>query len=109
MSQTGFWTCSGFGPLQVLMQEVEGPDAVDGVRAGEPLELAVITNAELGFVEEADLGELVADRLIGRHAVEVAALDHERPGGDQGGHLGVVEGAPEVDLEDLVLDVPSVA
>ena len=62
----------------------------------------------LRLVEEADLGELVADRLVGRDAVEVAALDHERPRGDQGGHLGVVERAAQVELEDLVLVGPDV-
>ena len=52
--------------FQVLVQKRERPLAVDRVRADEELDRAAVADAELGVVEEADLGELVGDRLVGR-------------------------------------------
>ena len=57
----------------------------------------------LRLVQEPHLGELVGHGLVGGHAVEMPPLDHERPRGDQRRHLGVVERAAQVELEDLVL------
>src|SRR5262245_30521881 len=86
---------SAFRPVQVLVQEIERSLAVDRVRADEPFDLATVREAQLRRVQVADLGELVADRLVRGDAVEVAALHHERPRCDQGGHLGVVERAAQ--------------
>ena len=93
----------------MLVEKVERALAVDGVRPDEPFDFAAVADAELGGVEEAHLGELVGDRFVGGHAVEVAAFDHERTRGDQGGHLGVIERAAEIEFEDLVLAGPDVA
>ena len=92
----------------MFAEEVERADAVDGVGAREEFELTAVADAELGFVEEADLGEFMGDGFVGADAVEVAALDHEGAGGDQSGHLGVVEGGAEVPLEDFVFGGPDV-
>ena len=70
---------------------------------------AAVADAQPGLVEEPDLGELVRHVLVGADAVEVTPFDHERPRRDQGGHLGVVERAAQVELEDLVLAGPDVA
>ena len=45
----------------------------------------------------------LADEAAAAAAVEVAALDHERAGTNQGGHLGIVERLAEIPFEDLVL------
>ncbi len=102
---------SGFrcGPVQVAMEEVEGATPMDGVWADEGFHLASVADAEACGVEESDLGELPGDGFVGGDAVEVAALDHERAWGDECGHLGVVEGAAEVELEDLVFAGPDIA
>ena len=84
------------------MEEVEGAVAVDGVGADEPFDFGAVAEAEFGLVEVADFGEFEGDHVVGGDAVEVAAFDHEGAGGDEGGHLGVVEGVAEVPLEDLV-------
>ena len=49
------------------------------------------------------------DPLIGRDAVEVPPFDHEGPRSDQRRHLGVAEGAAQIELEDFVLLRPDVA
>src|SRR4051812_28868976 len=90
----------------MLVQKLKRPHSVDRVRAGEPFDLAAVTDPELRLIQEPDLGELAADRVVGTDAVKVPALDHERPGGDQRGHLGVVEGTAQVPLENLVLIGP---
>src|SRR2546422_9038666 len=86
-------------PLEVLVQELKGPLVVDRVRTNEPLDLAAVANPELRLVEEAHLGKLVADGLVGSDPVEVAALDHERPRGNQSSHFRIVEGASQVKFE----------
>src|SRR5437879_1097709 len=78
-------------PVQMFVQKVKRSFAVDGVRADEPFDLAVVAQAsvaqasvaqaEAGFVEVAHLGELVADGFVGGDAVKMAALHHERPRG----------------------------
>src|SRR4051794_8823647 len=93
----------------MFVQELEGSLAVNCMPAGEILDGATIADAKLGVVEVKDLGELRSDGLIGRDAVEVAALDHERPWRNQRRQLGVVESAPPVEREDLVFLGPNEA
>ena len=64
--------------------------------------VGALRNPQIG-VEQADLGEFVGHPGVGADAVAMAALDHERPRGDQAGHLGIVVGVAQVELEDLVL------
>ncbi len=63
-------------PGEVLVQELEGADAVDGVRAVEPLDLRTLADAEL-VVAALHLGVFVADPFIQADSVVVTALDHE--------------------------------
>ena len=53
-------------------------------------------------VKVPDFGEFVGHPGVRGDAVEVAAFDHERPGRDEGGHFGVVEGIAEVELGHFV-------
>src|SRR5437762_2840734 len=94
--------------MEMFMQKIKRPFAVDGVQADEPFDRAAIADAEPSLIEVSDFGEFVADSFIGSDAVKMATLDHERPGRDQGGHLGIVEGAPQIEFKDLVFAVPSV-
>jgi hypothetical protein len=64
-------------------QEGEGGLAVDLVAAVEIGDLGAVGQAE-GVVEPPDLGELVADPLVGGDAVGVPALDLERDAGRSG-------------------------
>ena len=90
------------------MEEVEGPFAIDGVRAHEGFHFAPVTDPESGGVVEFHLPELPAHGLIRRHAVEMPALHHERPRCNASRHLGVVEGAAEIELEDLIFAAPDI-
>src|SRR6185436_11218615 len=96
-------------PPQMLVQKRKRAHTVDLVRADEIFDLAAVGHFELDVVDPLDLGVFGGDALIDADAVEVAALDHEGAGGDEGGHLGVVERAPEVPLKDFVLGGPNVA
>lgn len=65
---------SGFArPVQVLAQEVEGRDAVDGVWTVEELDLGAVGEAHLHIVA-AGAGVFVGDPFIGGDAVFVSAL-----------------------------------
>src|SRR5438132_7927835 len=84
-------------PVQMFVQKVKRSFAVDGVRADEPFDLAVVAQAsvaqasvaqasvaqasvaqasvaqaESSFIEIADLGEFVTHGLIGGDGVEMA-------------------------------------
>src|SRR5262249_32854686 len=106
--ETPWQTVTRVGPSQVFVQEFERPPSVDRVRADEELDPATIADPQAGIVQVENLGEFVGDRLVGCDAVEVAPLDHEWPRGDQGRHLGVIERATQVELEDLVFAAPDV-
>ena len=62
-----------------------------------------IAQAQL-VVQPADLGVFVGHPLVRRHAVGVAALDHERPRHHQRRHLGVVERAAHVEIGHFPFD-----
>ena len=91
------------------MEEIKGSLSIDGVRSHEGFHLAAVAQAEPDGVEKVHLRGFPRDGFIRRHAVEMASFDHERPRGDQRGHLGVVEGAAEIELEDFILAAPDVA
>ena len=91
------------------MEEVVGPDPVDGVRSDKPFDLAAVGEPKTGGIEVPHLGELEGDLLVGSDSVEVPAFDHKGARTDEGGHLGVVEGAAEVPFEDLILALVRVA
>ena len=95
-------------PVEVSVEEVEGRFGVDGVWAIEPLDGGFVRDLKFCRVEVADFGEFVGDGLVRGDAVEVAALHHEWPRGDECGHLSVVEGRAEVPLEDFVFAGPDV-
>ncbi len=84
------------------MQELERSDTVNGVRAVEELNPRSVGNPQVD-VKPLDLGELAGDAVVGGDAVVMATLDHEWARSDQAGHLAVVEGHAEIELEDLVL------
>src|SRR5438445_13582635 len=65
-------------PVEMPVQEFEGPHAVDCVGSIENLHRGAISHPEL-VVPPLGLRELVGDPLIRRHTVVVAALDHDRP------------------------------
>ena len=88
--------------MQVLLQERERPFPLISWPPSKN-SIAVRSGMPSFGVEPADLGVLVGHPLVDADAVVVAALDHERPRGDQGGHLGVVERVAQVELEHLVL------
>src|SRR4029450_1811411 len=56
-------------PVQELVQEVERSLPVNGVGPDEPFDCAAVADAESGFVQVADFGELVANGFIGCDAV----------------------------------------
>ena len=76
--------------------------SIDGVRTDEPFDLAFVLDAQTGLIKIPDLREFVGDRFIWSDAVEMPALNHEGAGTYQPSHLGVVERASEIPLEDLV-------
>src|SRR5262245_22030335 len=104
-----------FGPLiwtrptQMFMEKFERPNAIDFVGSDEVLDAAAVGHFELNVVNPLNLGIFGGDAFIDSDPVEVAALDHEGAGRDESGHLGVVERAAEVPLEDFVFAGPNVA
>src|SRR5688572_8380218 len=98
-----------FRPLQVLVKEAERPLSVDRMRTVEEFDLSRIGELELCFVEMTHLGEFQRHAFIGSDPIKVAPLDHEWSRGDERSHLGVVERAAEIELEDLILVRPHVA
>jgi hypothetical protein len=92
-----------FRLAQSPVQERARSPAVDRVRADEPIELAAVADPELRAVQASHLAEFAGNRFIRRDAVEMPAFDQEPSRGDQGGHLCVVEGAAQVELDNLVL------
>ena len=72
-------------------EECVAADALDGVGAGKPLDLAVVADPELRGVEVAHLREFKGDLLVRRDSVEMPALDHEGPRADQGGTFNYAE------------------
>src|SRR5438309_11180468 len=93
---------SGGCPVEMPVQEFEGPHAMDGVRAVENLHRRASSQPEL-VVAAPGLGKLVGDPLVRGDAVIVAALDHEWPRADQPAHLRVVERVAQVKLVHVVL------
>ena len=75
---------------QVLAQKLERALAVDRVRAVEELDLRCGRACPVRVVEPADLGVLVGHPFVGRHAVAMPALHHERTRRHQLRQLGVV-------------------
>src|SRR5262249_3431163 len=51
-------------PVEMLVQELVGPLAVDGVRADEPLNLAAVHHPQPRLVKVPYLGELEGDLLV---------------------------------------------
>ena len=92
----------------MFVEELEGANAIDRMRSVEEFDLGAVAEAEF-VVEAADAGEFMGDPFVGRDAVVVSALDHERARRDERGHLGVVVGVREVPLEDLVFAGEEVA
>ncbi len=90
-------------PIQMFVQKIECPFAVDGVAAVEVLDRGLVTQSQLR-VEPPHLGVFVGHPLIPAHAIVMAALHHERPRDHQVGHLRVVERAPHVEVGHLPLD-----
>jgi hypothetical protein len=79
----------GFRKTEVVVEELKGSFAVDGVWAVEVFDGGAVADTEL-VVEAAHFGELVVDPFIETDAVAVSAFDHERARGDEGCHFGVV-------------------
>ena len=77
------WELCRARSLQVLFEKRERSLAVDRVRPHEKLDRTAVANAELGVIQEVDLGKLVRDGFVRRNSIEMAALDHERPRRDR--------------------------
>src|SRR5436190_8996242 len=92
---------SPWGPVEMLAQEVEGAAAVDDVAAVEELDRRALRQAQ-ARIEPAHLRIFEGDVFVEPDAVGVAALHHEGPRCNQGGHLRVVEGVAEVELVHVV-------
>src|ERR1035437_11186627 len=78
------------------------------MRAGEPLDDALVAKPQARLIEKTHFGEFVCHRFVRRNDVEVSAFHHEGAWGDQCGHLGIIEGAAEVELEDFIFGHPDV-
>src|ERR1017187_5285618 len=98
----------GLGPVQVLVEEVEAADAVDGVAAVEELDGSLVANAQV-VVEAAHFGVLAGDPFVQPNRVAVAALDHEWARRDERGHLRMTEGLAQVEVRHLVFAEERVA
>jgi hypothetical protein len=90
----------------MFVEEIKSPDAVNRVRASEKLYLTPITDPKSGVVEMPHFGKFASHAIIGSNAVKVPTLDHERPGRNERGHLGIVELRSQIELKDLVLAGP---
>src|SRR5262245_30808750 len=99
---------SALRPVQELVQEIIRALTVDGVRADEPFDRAVIHQLQARLIQVPHLGELEPHLLIDADAIEMAALHHERARTNKSRHLRIVERAAQVELEDLVLARPDV-
>lgn len=83
------------------MEEVEGPDAVNGVCAVEKFDVGSVAHAQRDVVVSRSV-EFVSDLLVGGDAVVVAAFDHKWAGADEPAHFGVVEGVAQVEFGHFV-------
>ena len=92
----------------MTVKKLEGAYAVDGVAAVKEIDVGSFRIGELG-VESSDFRIFQCNPFIRCDGVVMASLNHEWAWGDQGGHLGVVERAAQIELEDLVLARPDVA
>ena len=91
------------------MKKIECAFAVNGVWSGKPFDFATIADSQFGLVEVPDFGEFIGHPFVRRHAVEVATLNHERTGSDQGCHFGVVERSAQIKLKNLIFAGPDIA
>lgn len=96
-------------PVQVLVQELERSLGIDRVRSIEPLDFTPVTDFQFSLVEVANLAEFVADPFVLAHPIKVTPFDHEWSWADERSHFGIIEGAAQVPLKDLVFTVPDVA
>src|SRR5258708_6611086 len=96
------WSFELLWPIELLVQEFEGADAVDGVWAVEPLDRRAVADAEL-VIAALHLRVFVADPFVEADAIIVAALDHERPRRDEHGHFRVIGRVREIPFRHLVL------
>src|ERR1035441_4223090 len=98
----------GLGPVQMLVEEGKGADAVDGMAAVEELDGGLVANAQV-VVEPPHFRVFAGDPFVQPNWVAVAALDHEWARRDERGHLRMTEGLAQVEVRHLVFAEERVA
>ena len=74
--------------MQMLFEECKCADAVHLVRADKEFNFTILwRQTELGLVQVAHLRKFISDGFVRSDSVEVATLNHERTGCNQGRHL----------------------
>src|ERR1051326_780482 len=79
-------------PVQVLVQELEGPNPMNRMRTVEEFDLRAVANTQL-IIKPSDLGVFRCHPFINSHSILVATFHYERARSNQRGHLRVIEQA----------------
>lgn len=95
-------------PVQVFMQKVECPAAIDGVGTVKNLDFCTVADSEFDILA-AGFGKLVCDPFIWSDPVVVTAFDHEGTRDHEPAELCIIEGITKVELRHIVFTTKEIA
>ena len=95
-------------PVQVFMQKVECPAAIDGVGTVKDLDFCAVADSEFDILA-AGFGKLVCDPFIWSDPVIVTAFHHEGTRDHEPAELCIIEGVTKVKLRHIVFTTKDIA
>src|SRR3954464_3215369 len=88
-------------PIQMLMKKLKRPDSVDGVRSVKKLDSGSIANFQI-IVQAPHFRVFGNYPIVGRDAIVMSALDHERTRRDQCRQFRIIEPAANAEFRHLI-------